>query len=109
MSDVKLSHTSCPNDINVLFSNAHITLDDIQRVVDNESIFPDIIRVTCRPDVTHQVMIMSIHFIDDSIQRVEVPESEFYTAKKIGRSRPDSFTVVKTPQLTVTATNLRIK
>lgn len=67
--------TSCPAEIEALFGDPDVTLDDIQRILNQKQVFPDILQVHHRACPEQRKMIVTVDFVDDTSQRIEIDES----------------------------------
>lgn len=67
---------SCPEEIDTFFGDPNITNTDIVNVVKSRITFPDITHVDHRPEPENRLMVVYVHFVDDTIQRVEMDERD---------------------------------
>lgn len=71
-----LQRVSCPKEIDAFFSNPNITNTDIANIVRSRITFPDITHVDHIPEPENRLMVVYVHFVDNTIQRVEMDERD---------------------------------
>ena len=78
---------SCYQEVENVFGNPNVTIDQINQFGRGTSIFPDVTEVRHVMDDQNAVMIVEIHFVDGSMQRVEIPENQLMIRRSAGSYR----------------------
>ena len=82
--DQEKQRTSCPQEIDDLFSNPNTTVDDLERIAKDPYVFPDIVKVTHTPSIRPDITIVEVEFIDSTIQRIEVSYADVMMSPRLG-------------------------
>lgn len=74
--DEEPKRTSCFKEVEDVFGNPHVTVDQVNQFRDGPDVFPDVVEVSHTMDETYGAMIVEVGFVDGSTQRVEIPSSQ---------------------------------
>ena len=82
--DQEVQRTSCPKEIDDLYSDPDVTMYDLERIRKDPYVFPDIVNVRHTPSIQSDMTIVMVEFIDGTVQRIEIDNVDMMNKPRLG-------------------------